>query len=170
MKRFHMEDQKKIKELSTGMKAKFFLAVELAKQPDILLLDEPTSGLDPIARNELLEIIKSLAKEKQMTILFSSHITSDIEHIADKVIFIHGGQILLNMNKADIYERFKKVQTTAYEKMSSQQKEAFGNSKIQNFDYYILNMDNKEKMQIDHLENASLDDVLLYLTGGDRIA
>ncbi|MBE6015038.1 MAG: ABC transporter ATP-binding protein [Lachnospiraceae bacterium] len=120
-KAFHIEKNKKIKELSTGMKSKFYLAVELAKQPEVMLLDEPTAGLDPIARNELLDIIHRLSKEDKMTILFSSHITSDIEHIADRVIFIHEGKLLLNMNKEEINNKYKIVFNRDFERVGEEQ-------------------------------------------------
>jgi ABC-2 type transport system ATP-binding protein len=117
------------------MREKFFLAVELAKQPELIILDEPTSGLDPIARTELLKIIRNLVDEDQVTILFSSHITSDIENIADNVIFIDDGEILLDMNKKKIQDRYKKISVK--------------NTGL--------------------VKEASLDDVLMYLTGGKKI-
>ena len=84
---FQLDEDYKMKELSTGMKVKYFLSLELAKNPDLLVLDEPTSGLDPIVRDEVLDILRCVAKEKNTSVLFSSHITEDIEKIADRVIF-----------------------------------------------------------------------------------
>lgn len=167
--KFHIENSKKIKELSTGMKAKFFLAVELAKQPELLLLDEPTSGLDPLARNELLESIKQLAETEEMTIFFSSHITSDIEHIADKVIFIHNGEILLNMNKKDISLRFKKIEAEAFYNLPEKKKQDIETYGIKNFDYYIVDIQKLKSLDLKNLKDVSLDDVLLFLTGGYKI-
>lgn len=135
LKKFCIVDDDKISDFSTGMREKFFLAVELAKQPELIILDEPTSGLDPIARTELLKIIRNLVDEDQVTILFSSHITSDIENIADNVIFIDDGEILLDMNKKKIQDRYKKI--------------IVKNTGL--------------------VKEASLDDVLLYLTGGKKI-
>ena len=96
---FQLDDDYKMKELSTGMKVKYFLSLELAKNPDLLVLDEPTSGLDPIVRDEVLDILRCVAKEKNTSVLFSSHITEDIEKIADRVIFINNGRIVLQGDK-----------------------------------------------------------------------
>lgn len=102
---FHLDDDYKMKELSTGMKVKYFLSLELAKNPDLLVLDEPTSGLDPIVRDEVLDILRCVAKEKNTSVLFSSHITEDIEKIADRVIFINNGRIVLQGNKKEIKKK-----------------------------------------------------------------
>ena len=99
---FQLDEDYKMKELSTGMKVKYFLSLELAKNPDLLVLDEPTSGLDPIVRDEVLDILRCVAKEKNTSVLFSSHITEDIEKIADRVIFINNGRIVLQGDKKDI--------------------------------------------------------------------
>lgn len=163
--KFHVENSKKIKELSTGMKAKFFLAVELAKQPNLLLLDEPTSGLDPLARNELLEIIKHLVEEEQMTIFFSSHITSDIEHIANKVLFIHNGEILLDMNKKDIKSCFKKIEIEAFFSLPEKEKHDIEACGVKNFDYYIVDIQKLKNADLRKFKDVSLDDVLMFLTG-----
>ena len=83
---FALKDDLKIKELSTGMRVKFFLAMELAKKPECLLLDEVTSGLDPMIRDEVLDILQGIAQEDNIPVLMSSHITEDLEKIADKII------------------------------------------------------------------------------------
>ena len=108
---FQLDDDYKMKELSTGMKVKYFLSLELAKNPDLLVLDEPTSGLDPIVRDEVLDILRCVAKEKNTSVLFSSHITEDIEKIADRVIFINNGRIVLQGDKKEIK---KKSATVCY--------------------------------------------------------
>ncbi|MDR1472967.1 MAG: ABC transporter ATP-binding protein [Lactobacillales bacterium] len=93
--RFYLPLKQKLKELSRGMKMKFSLALALSHHAELLIMDEPTSGLDPLVREEFLTIIKDLAKEG-VSVLFSSHITSDLEKIADNIIFIHKGEIILN--------------------------------------------------------------------------
>ena len=167
---FGIENVKKIKELSTGMKAKFFLAVELAKQPKLLLLDEPTSGLDPLARNELLDIIKRLAENEGVSVLFSSHITSDIEHIANKVIFIHNGEIMLDMEQKDVSKRFKKIDLEQYSKLSTEAKKVIGKNFVRNFDYLIFSAEKSVERCGSMYQDAALDDVLMFLTGGKQIA
>ena len=101
---FRLNDDLKIKELSTGMRVKFFLALELAKKPECLLLDEVTSGLDPMIRDEVLDILQQIAQADNIPVLMSSHITEDLEKIADMIVYIDSGRILLE----DSVEKIKK--------------------------------------------------------------
>ena len=101
MEVFGLDPKRKMKELSTGMVIKFLLAIELAKNPEILLLDEPTSGLDPVIREEILSILRRLVNQKGITVLFSTHITEDVMKIADHVIYINAGQIVFNGSKSE---------------------------------------------------------------------
>lgn len=90
------------------------MSLELAKNPDLLVLDEPTSGLDPIVRDEVLDILRCVAKEKNTSVLFSSHITEDIEKIADRVIFINNGRIVLQGDKKEIKKKYVKLNQQQY--------------------------------------------------------
>lgn len=90
---FQLDEGKTPQALSAGMKVKYALALALSHRARVLLLDEPTSGLDPVSREELLEIFLSLAKERGVSILFSTHITSDLEKCADHITYIKEGQI-----------------------------------------------------------------------------
>lgn len=93
MKKFNLDENKKIHQLSEGMKVKFHLVLALSHGAQLLILDEPTSGLDPVSREELVIIFRKLAKEG-VTILFSTHITSDLEKCADHITYIKQGKIL----------------------------------------------------------------------------
>ena len=101
IKRFKLPKGKNMKEYSSGMKMKLKLIVALCHHPELLILDEPTSGLDPVARYEVLDILEEFIKDDNHAILISSHITSDLEHIADDILFIHEGRIVL-MEKKDV--------------------------------------------------------------------
>ncbi|MEK4424480.1 ABC transporter ATP-binding protein [Solibacillus sp. FSL K6-1523] len=92
----------KVKAMSRGMKMKLGLILALSYRPKLLLLDEPTSGLDPIVRDEVLELLLKFMENDEHAILFSSHITSDLEKIADTITFIHKGEILFSENKDDL--------------------------------------------------------------------
>ncbi|MGN7479475.1 ABC transporter ATP-binding protein [Solibacillus silvestris] len=92
----------KIKTMSKGAKMKLALSLALAHRPKLLLLDEPTSGLDPIARDDVLNMLQSFMEHEDHAILFSSHITTDLEKIADTITFIHEGEILFSENKDDL--------------------------------------------------------------------
>lgn len=106
LNRFALDENKTPKELSEGMKVKYALALALSHGAELLLLDEPTSGLDPVSRDELLDIFQTLA-EGGTTILFSTHITSDLEKSADDIIYIKGGRILGQGAMADFLARYK---------------------------------------------------------------
>jgi ABC-2 type transport system ATP-binding protein len=92
------------KKLSHGMKMKFSLALALAHDADLILMDEPTSGLDPVFRFELLSKLRGIIQDEGKTVLFSSHITSDLERIADFITFIHQGRIVFSADKDEILE------------------------------------------------------------------
>lgn len=102
---FKLDENKRIMELSEGMKVKFYLTLALSHQARLLILDEPTSGLDPVSRDEINEIFRKLA-EKGVAILFSTHITSDLEKCADTITYIKNGELLLSTNKEDFIRHF----------------------------------------------------------------
>lgn len=101
IKYFQIDEEKKIKELSNGMKVKYNLAVALSHNASILLLDEPTSGLDPVSRDELLDSLREIAKKKNTAILFSTHVISDLEKCADTITYIHNGKIVSSKSVSD---------------------------------------------------------------------
>ena len=102
---FKLDENKKIMELSEGMKVKFYLTLALSHQARLLILDEPTSGLDPVSRDEINEIFRKLA-QKGVAILFSTHITSDLEKCADTITYIKNGELLLSTKKEDFIRHF----------------------------------------------------------------
>ena len=95
LKRFQLPKNKIIKEMSKGMRKKLEIITALSHHPSLLILDEPTSGLDPVVRNEVLDLFLEFIQDEQHTILFSTHITSDLEHISDYIVFLDQGQIIL---------------------------------------------------------------------------
>lgn len=103
---FGLNINKQIKTMSKGMRKKIEIATSLSHHPKLLILDEPTSGLDPVVRNEVLDIFLDFIQDEEHTILLSTHITSDLEHIADKIIFINKGKILLDKNRDDLLDNY----------------------------------------------------------------
>ncbi|WP_210418096.1 ABC transporter ATP-binding protein [Ruania zhangjianzhongii] len=102
LNRFRIDDRKKISELSTGMRVKLGIAMALSHGAEVILLDEPTSGLDPVARDELLTLLGEVVDDGQRSVLFSTHITSDLDKSADYVVFIRDGRIVASDTKDDL--------------------------------------------------------------------
>jgi ABC-2 type transport system ATP-binding protein len=109
LNKFGIDKRKKVKELSKGMKVKLSIALAMAHNPEFLILDEPTSGLDPVVRNELLDLLREIIQDEKRSILFSSHITSDIEKIADFVTIIDNGRIIISEEKDTFMEKWTVV-------------------------------------------------------------
>ena len=104
--KFALDPNKRIKQLSRGMKMKIMIAAALAHDPDFLILDEPTSGLDAVARDELLDVLKAFIVNENKAILFSTHITTDLEKIADYITFINDGKIVHSDTKDSLLEKY----------------------------------------------------------------
>jgi ABC-2 type transport system ATP-binding protein len=109
IKKFKLDEDKKIVELSTGMRVKYSLALALSYGAKLLILDEPTSGLDPVARDNLLELFQELVQEGEISILFSTHITSDLEKCADYITFIDNGEIINSDEKEEFINSYRLV-------------------------------------------------------------
>lgn len=107
--RFALPTAKKIKTFSRGMKMKYALAVALSHEAELLIMDEPTSGLDPIVRSELLDILSEVIQDERCSVLFSSHITSDLDRVADYVTLIHQGNVLFSTSKEELFETYSLI-------------------------------------------------------------
>ena len=106
LKKFELPPEKRVKELSRGMKMKLMLAVAMSHGAKLLILDEPTSGLDPVARDELLDILRDYISDGEKSVFFSTHITSDLERIADFITLIDRGRIFYTGTKDGLLEHF----------------------------------------------------------------
>jgi len=106
LKKFSLPPGKRVKELSRGMKMKLMLAVAMCHGAKLLILDEPTSGLDPVARNELLDVLRDYIADGEKSVFFSTHITSDLERIADFITLIDHGRIFYTGSKDGLLEHF----------------------------------------------------------------
>jgi len=110
VKRYALPPTKKVKQLSQGMGTKLSLILALAHEPDLLILDEPTTGLDPIARDEFVTAVGELLDRYEKTVLFSSHILSDVERIADTIAIMDGGKLLAIKPQAELVAATKRIQ------------------------------------------------------------
>ena len=113
MEKFELDPKQKISTLSSGMRMKYALVLALSHQAELLIMDEPTSGLDPLVRSQFLEIIKEYMKNGGKGVFFSTHITSDLDKIADVLILIDGGKIIFQQSKDELLDMFRIVKGSA---------------------------------------------------------
>lgn len=109
IKDFDLDPKMKIKALSKGMKMKFSLSLALSHDADLIIMDEPTSGLDPIFRREILDILYDIIQDEKKSVFFSTHITTDLEKIADYITFIDDGKVVFSKTKDEILESYRMV-------------------------------------------------------------
>lgn len=107
LKRFDLDPEKRIDELSAGMRVKYALALALSHHAELLILDEPTSGLDPVSRDDLLDLFQELIQDGDKSILFSTHITSDLDRCADYITYIKNGNILFSEERDTFLNRYQ---------------------------------------------------------------
>ena len=113
IERFGIDKEKAIKDYSKGMKTKLVIAAALSHHAELLLLDEPTSGLDPVVRDEVLDLLYDFMQDDTHAILLSSHITSDLDKIADEITFIHKGEVLLSEPRDELLDTCGVLHCTA---------------------------------------------------------
>ena len=112
MSMFELDEQKQVKQLSEGMKVKYLIALALSHNAKLLIFDEPTSGLDPVAREDLLELFQQLVKDGNRSILFSTHITSDLDKCADDITYIKNGEIIASADKSSFIQTFQSLKVS----------------------------------------------------------
>ena len=113
---FNLNIDKKLEELSSGMKVKYSVAIALSHHAELLILDEPTSGLDPVSRDEILDIFRQIVKNKDRAILFSTHITSDLDKCASDITYIHDGEIIYSGTKNDFVNSYLFIKDKTFNK------------------------------------------------------
>ena len=136
---FDLRYDQKIKELSLGMRVKFFLAMELAKSPECLLLDEVTSGLDPVIRDEVLDILLDTAREYDIPVFMSSHITEDLEKVAERIIFIDSGRILLCDSVENIRKNYFRIEEDKLDSLDEETRALILEKGVKQHEYYVYN-------------------------------
>ncbi len=167
---FSLLSNKPIKTFSKGMRKKLEIITALAHHPKLLLLDEPTSGLDPVARAEVLEIFQSVLEKENCSILLSSHITADLEHIADYITFINDGEILLAKTTNELLEKYGIVKCTEKEFQTIEKKDYLKYRKLK-YAYEVLVEDKnafKAKYDIAIVDKITLDDLMVIMIKGEE--
>jgi len=167
VKRFELPLNKKIKELSKGMRMKFSLAIALSHNADLLIMDEPTSGLDPIIRNEFLDILTGVCRDEEKSVFFSTHITSDLDKVADYITFICDGKIVFSSAKDDILESYCLVKG-ANGLVGEEEKKSFIGIRENRFGFEGLAKDRNRirRMFGDNvvIDRPTLEDIMLFYT------
>lgn len=171
VQRFQLPLDKKLKDFSTGMKAKLKVLVAISHNAKLLILDEPTAGLDVIARDELLEMLREFMEaDEERSILISSHISSDLETLCDDLYMIHEGKIVLHEDTDVLLSDYAllKVDRKQYEELDKQfilrsKKESYGYSCLTNQKQYY--MENYPKVAI---EKGTIDEVITMMVRGNK--
>ncbi len=169
IKEFKIPSNKALKEFSSGMKMKIKVLCAIAHEPKLLILDEPTNGLDPIFRYEIVELFNNFVNNGENSILMTTHITSDLEHLADEVIFIDNGNIILDILKKKLDEEYGIVDILE-ENFKKIKKEDYLKSLKYKNEYLILINSKKEfqkKYQKIEIRRPTLEEVMLLLVKGE---
>ena len=169
MSNFGIPLDKKIKEYSRGMRMRIQVAVALSHNPDLVIMDEATAGMDPAARDEFLDLVMGYMQDERHTVLMSSHITSDLERIADYIVFIHKGRIVMNGPKDEILDGYGIVKGSEPDVL------AIGMENIvcikrDEFSTSALVKDRKSVIEAYPelvVDPASLDDIMVMVIRGD---
>ena len=167
---FKLPKEKMSKEYSSGMKMKLKIAVALAHHPKLLILDEPTSGLDPVARNEILDIFQEFIQDEEHGVFVSSHITSDLEHIADYITFINNGEIIFTKTRDDLLENYGIVKCSE-EQFKKIDKNDYIKYKKNKYEYDVLienKYEFKKNYDISVIDKPSLEDIMLIYIKGEK--
>ncbi|MCL1799098.1 MAG: ABC transporter ATP-binding protein [Eggerthellaceae bacterium] len=167
LKRFGLEPKKKIKEMSRGMKIKLQIAAALSHSARLLILDEPTSGLDPVARDEICDLLREFVTDESKSVLFSTHITSDLEKTADYIVFILNGSIVFTGAKDDLLERYARVIGGLQELNTEQKKLVIGCREHGTGFEGMVETENIGKLPNGVLtEEISLDEIIIFMNKG----
>lgn len=170
IKNFKLPKNKVVKDFSSGMKMKLKITVALSHHPKFLVLDEPTSGLDPVARNEILDIFQDFIQDEEHSILVSSHITSDLEHIADYITFISQGEIVLTKTRDELLENYGIVKCSE-ETFKKIEAKDFVKCKKNRYEYDVLvenKMEFQRKYQDVIIDKPSIEEIMLIYIKGEK--
>jgi len=176
LNRFKLPSEQKIRTYSKGMTMKLALASALAHSPKLLLLDEATSGLDPVVRDDILDVFLEFVQEEDHSILLSSHITSDLEKIADYITFIHDGRIVLSEKKDDLIYNYAvlRCKSSQFAKLDKKDVITYRKRDYQ-IDVLVSDRQDAERkyggFATDNMviDNVDIDDIMLLLIKGEPV-
>lgn len=160
MKLFHLDEAKTPAQLSAGMKVKYALALALSHRAELLILDEPTSGLDPVSRDELLDIFMQLSSEGK-SILFSTHITSDLDKCADDIVYIQRGRILAEETLDDFVAAYRLVEFDAAALTPARREALVGEKRVKHGFSALTRAENAALFP--NAREATLEEIMVHL-------
>ena len=168
--RLEIPFSRKIKTFSKGMKMKLSLAAALSHHPKLLILDEATSGLDPVMRDDILDMFLDFVQEEDYAILVSSHITSDLEKVADYIVFIHKGKIIFSKPKDELLEDYGIIKC-GDEQFKALDREDWIACRRQDYEWQVLTSDRKKaekKYPKALVMPATIDEIMLLYVKGEQ--
>ena len=170
LKDFKIKDNQLLKTLSKGMRKKVEIATALSHHPKLLILDEATSGLDPVVRNEVLDLFLDFIEDEEHTIIMSTHITSDLEHISDYIVFIDNGRIVIENQKDEIIDNYG-ILKCDIDKFETIDKSDIIRFKKNKYNYEIL-VENKETCKKKYkdfvVDSITLESLMLLIIKGGK--
>lgn len=165
VKDFSLDEKMKIKTLSKGMKMKFSLSLALSHNAELIIMDEPTAGLDPVFRREMLDILYEVIQDENKSIFFSTHITTDLEKIADYITFLNDGEIVFSKSKDEVLDSYGVVKG-GKEILNSDTKSEFIGIRETNVGFEALTRDKNKIKRLFRdkvlIEKPSLEDIMFY--------
>ena len=171
LKQFNLPTDKLIKDFSSGMKMKLKIATAISHNPKLLILDEPTSGLDPVVRNEILDIFRKYIEEDETrSILLSTHITTDLEHISDYIVFIANGKIVFDLPTDELLENYGIIKCSKEDFIRLDEKDYIAYQKGK-YQYEVLTDDKskiRNKYNITTIDKPSIENIMLFYIKGEK--
>ena len=170
-KRFELPGKKAVKEFSRGMKVKLSIAAALSHQAKLIILDDACGSLDPVVRNEILDIFMDFIQEEEHSILLSSHITSDLEKIADHITFIHRGRLLMTASKNDLAYHYgvMRCRENQFRALAPEDILAYRKRDLQ-IDVLVRDKKEAERKYKDVvIDHVSVDEIMLLLVKGEQV-
>ena len=170
-RRFALPQNKEIRDFSRGMKTKLSIAAALSHRPELLVLDEPTGGLDPIVREEILDLFSEFIQDERNSILFSTHITTDLEKIADQIVFLHQGHLIFSRSKDDLIYRHAVARCTSAQFAGILPEEYLRRRTLPGGGQELL-VDDRDAFARRHpqvvLDRAGIDEIMLFYVKGEE--
>lgn len=170
LKQFSLPPDKPIRQFSKGMKMKLAITAALSHHSKLLILDEATSGLDPVIRDDILDMLLDFVQNEEHSILISSHITSDLEKIADYIVFIHEGKVVFSKPKDELTEQYGIIKCGAAQFDAIEKSDIIVSRKM-DYEWQVLISD-RDKMQKKYRDAlivpAAIDEIMLLYIKGEK--